>query len=96
MKLSTKWIVRWAVALGLAGALAFVPLRWAMEDHDEGAVPPEGVERAKLDYTLKDMNGPGGCFGAGAPEAARRLAASRLPASAPRTRLPWFFSRSTS
>ena len=57
MKLSTKWIVRWAVALGLAGALAFVPLRWAMEDHDEGAVPPEGVEMAKLDYTVKDMNG---------------------------------------
>ena len=57
MKLSTPWVARWTVALGLAATLAVWPLGCAMDDQDEAPAPPEGVEMAKLDYTLKDMNG---------------------------------------
>jgi len=54
MKLNSPWVARWAVAIGLAATLAVWPLGCAMEDEGPPA-PPEGVELAKLDYTLKDM-----------------------------------------
>jgi len=58
MNVNLPWVARWTVALGLAATLAAWPLGCAGEDHDDGAAaPPEGVEMAKLDYTLKDMNG---------------------------------------
>lgn len=47
MTVTKPWVARWAVAVGLAAALAVWPA---------GCAQPEG-EMAKLDYTLKDMNG---------------------------------------
>ena len=46
MTVTKPWVARWAVAVGLAAAIAVWPAGCA----------PEG-EMAKLDYTLKDMNG---------------------------------------
>ena len=58
MKVNAPWVARWAVALSLAATLAVWPLGCAIDDeHDAVPPPPEGVELAKLDYTLKDMNG---------------------------------------
>lgn len=58
MTVNTPWVARWAVALGLAATLAVWPLGCAVEDLDSPEETlPEGVEMAKLDYTLKDMHG---------------------------------------
>ena len=58
MKVNAPWVARWAVAIGLAATLAVWPLGCAIGDEDEAPpAPPAGVELAKLDYTLKDMNG---------------------------------------
>lgn len=46
MTVTKFWVARWAVALGLAAAVAVWPAGCA----------PDG-ELAKLDYTLQDMNG---------------------------------------
>jgi thiol-disulfide isomerase/thioredoxin len=46
MTVTTPWLARWAVALGLAATLAVWPM----------ACAPAG-EMAKLDYVLKDMDG---------------------------------------
>jgi thiol-disulfide isomerase/thioredoxin len=49
------WAARWSVALLLAGVLAM----WSAcsgADHNEG-VPAAEAELARLDYTLKDMDG---------------------------------------
>lgn len=48
MTVTTPWVARWAVALGLAATLAVWPL---------GCAPDTDHEMAKLDYTLKDMDG---------------------------------------
>jgi cytochrome c biogenesis protein CcmG/thiol:disulfide interchange protein DsbE len=57
MNVKVSWLARWAVALGLAATLAVWPLGCAVDPHDDIPAPPDGVELAKLDYTLKDMNG---------------------------------------
>ena len=57
MKVTAPWVARWGIAIGLAATLAVWPLGCAMGDDDGPPAPPEGVELAKLDYTLKDMNG---------------------------------------
>ncbi|MDA1307100.1 MAG: TlpA disulfide reductase family protein [Acidobacteria bacterium] len=58
MRFSTPWVARWTVALGLAATLMVLPLGCAPDggSHEELATP-EGAELAKLDYTLKDMDG---------------------------------------
>lgn len=58
MNVSTKWVARWVAALGLAATLAVWPGCAIDEaEHNDGPAPPNGVELAKLDETLKDMNG---------------------------------------
>lgn len=59
MILTTPWLARWAVALGLAATLAVWPLGCAgrSDDHADETRASEGAELAKLDYTLKDMDG---------------------------------------
>jgi thiol-disulfide isomerase/thioredoxin len=57
MKVNAPWVARWGIAIGLAATLAVWPMGCATEEDDAPAAPAAGVEMAKLDYTLKDMNG---------------------------------------
>lgn len=53
---SARWALRWTAAVALAATLTVWPLGCAPDEH---AIPepPEGAELARLDFTLKDMNG---------------------------------------
>ena len=59
MNVTKPWAARWAAALGLAATLAVWPLGCAVDDYDaaESVTASKGPEMAKLDDTLKDMNG---------------------------------------
>jgi len=57
MTVTKPWLVRWAIALGLAATLTVWPMGCAPDDHSDVPQPPAGTELAKLDDTLKDMNG---------------------------------------
>lgn len=57
MTVTKPWLVRWAIAFGLAATLTVWPLGCAPDDHSDVPEPPAGAELAKLDDTLKDMNG---------------------------------------
>ncbi len=58
MQVTAPWLVRWAVALGLAVTLSVWPLGCAPgDDHLDIPEPPPGAELARLDFTLQDMNG---------------------------------------
>jgi peroxiredoxin len=57
MRVTAPWLVRWAAAIGLAAVLTVWPLGCAPGDTHDVPEPPPGAELARLDFTLKDMNG---------------------------------------
>ncbi len=57
MKITAPWALRWTAALALAATLTVWPLGCAPDDDHGIPEPPEGAELARLDFTLKDMNG---------------------------------------